>query len=86
MATGRSKYFDYERDCEPWQHRRLLVAQGKCVAASELRLDDLQEPEMTEPMSKDDLWRRRFEGHLQHANFLAQKAIDRDIFDELTRE
>ena len=21
MATGRSKYFDYYRDCEPWEHK-----------------------------------------------------------------
>ena len=37
-------------------------------------------------MSEHDLWRRRFEAHLQHANFLEQQAIDRDIFDELIRE
>ncbi len=41
MAMGRSKYFDYERDCEPWEHLQqinLMIDGASLVAGPTLRV------------------------------------------------
>ena len=59
MAMGRSPWFDYERDCEPWRHRRP-------ERLSRVPLYRNSENDDAELMSRLELWARRKEGQQLH--------------------
>jgi len=72
-------------EVHPIGTRRLIAEQGLCVAVSELRLDDLQQPVITETMNPADIRYRRREAIAMYRSFCWHRDLYLHNFRVLTR-